>query len=106
MSLKQARSRRDDARKLVADGIDPSDNRKAKKAASIDRTSNSFEVVAREWFAKFSSEWAPNHKDRVIRLFDRDIFPIIGGRPIAEVKAPELLSVLRRIELRGAARGY
>jgi hypothetical protein len=102
VSLNAARDRRDDARKLIVNGIDPSDNRKAKKAASSDRASNSFEVVAREWLTKFSSEWAPNHKDRVIRLFERDIFPIIGERAIAEVKAPELLTILRRIELRGA----
>jgi hypothetical protein len=87
VSLKAARERRDDARKLIADGIDPSDNRKATRAALIDRASNSFEAVTREWLAKFSSEWAPKHKDRVIRRFERDIFPIIGGRAIAEIKA-------------------
>jgi len=102
VGLKGARDRRDEARKLLADGIDPSANRKATRAASADRAANSFEVVAREWFAKFSSEWAPKHKDRVIRLFERDIFPMIGARPISEVKAPELLMVLRRIEARGA----
>lgn len=101
VGLKAARDRRDDARKLIADGIDPSDHRKEIRAAAIDRASNSFEAVTREWLAKFASEWAPKHKDRVIRRFERDIFPIIGARPIAEVKAPELLDVLRRIELRG-----
>jgi integrase len=102
VNLAAARERRDEARKLLADGVDPSENRKATKAASIDRAANSFEVVAREWFKKFSSEWAPNHSDRVIRLFERDIFPIIGGRPVSEIKAQELLTVLRRIEARGA----
>jgi integrase len=102
VSLKTARDRRDDARRLIADGIDPSDNRKETRAAAIDRASNSFEVVTREWLAKFASGWAPKHKDRVIRRFERDIFPIIGARAIAEVKAPELLTVLRRIELRNA----
>jgi integrase len=102
VSLKDARDRRDDSRKLLADGIDPSVNRKATKAASIYRAANSFEVVTREWFAKFSVDWAPNHSVRVIRLFERDIFPMIGGLPISEVTAPELLAVLRRIEARGA----
>jgi integrase len=102
VNLKDARDRRDEARKLLAQSVDPSANRKATRAASTDRAANSFEVVSREWYAKFSSEWAPNHKDRVIRLLERDIFPTIGGRPISEVKAPELLTVLRRIELRGA----
>ena len=102
VSLRDARDRRDDARKLLADGIDPSENRKATKSASADRASNSFEVVTREWFAKFSSEWAPSHRDRIVRLFERDIFPWIGGRPVSEVTAPELLTALRRIEARGA----
>ena len=102
VSLKDARDRRDEARKLLADGIDPSENRKATKSATANRASNSFEVVTREWFSKFSAEWAPNHSDRVLRLFERDVFPWIGGRPISEVTAPELLNVMRRIESRGA----
>ena len=71
-------------------------------SAKAERAANSFEVVAREWFSKYSPGWAPNHASRLIRLFERDIFPWIGGRPIAEVHAPELLGVLRRIENRGA----
>jgi integrase len=102
VKLKDARERRDSARKLLADGIDPSENRKALKSAHADRAGNSFEVIAREWFCKFSSDWAPDHKDRVLRLFERDLFPWIGGRPIAEVTAQQLLTTIRRIEARGA----
>jgi integrase len=102
VSLKDARDRRDAARKLLADGIDPSENRKSQKSAREDRAANSFEMVAREWIAKYSPSWAKSHSDRVIRLFDRDIFPWLGGRPVAEIVAPELLAVLRRIEGRGA----
>ena len=102
VGLKDARDRRDAARKLLADGIDPSENRKAQKSARADRAANSFEVVAREWFAKFSATCATHHGDRIIRRFERDIFPWIGGRPISEVTAPELLTVVRRIESRGA----
>ena len=102
VGLKDARGRRDDARKLLADGIDPGESRKAMKSARMDRAANSFEVVAREWFTKFSATWAANHGDRIIRRFARDIFPWIGGRPIAEVTAPELLTVVRKIESRGA----
>src|SRR5271170_7219173 len=58
VSLKDARDRRDSARKLLADGIDPSENRKAQKSAQAERAANSFEVVAREWFAKYSANWA------------------------------------------------
>src|SRR5208282_5541778 len=61
VGLKAARARRDEARKLLADGIDPGENRKATKAARADRTANSFEVVAREWFAKYEPTWAKNH---------------------------------------------
>jgi integrase len=102
ISLKDARTRCDEARKLLANDIDPSQNRKAKKAAKVERAENSFEVVAREWYAKHSVNWSPNHGDRIIRRLERDIFPWIGGRPITEVNAPELLAVVRRIEERGA----
>jgi integrase len=102
ISLKDARDRRDEARKLLANGINPSENRKIQKSARADRIANSFEVVGREWFAKYSAVWVENHGDRIIRRFERDIFPWIGGRPIAEITAPELLEVVRRIENRGA----
>ena len=100
--LKNARDRRDKARKLLANGIDPSENRKTQKAVHADRAANSFEVVAREWFAKYAKTWAASHSERVVRLFERDIFPWIGGRPVADVTAPEILTVMRRIEARGA----
>lgn len=102
VGLKEARDRRDEARKLLANGVDPSENRKAQKSARADRAANSFEVVAREWFTKYSATWNASHGDRIIRRFERDIFPWIGDRPIAEVTAPELLTVVRRIENRGA----
>lgn len=102
ISLLEARNRREAARKLLANGGDPADAKKAQKAARIDREANSFEVVAREWFAKFAPTWTSSHGDRIIRRLERDIFPWIGGRAIAEVKALELLECLRRIEKRGA----
>lgn len=102
VSLKDARDRRDEARKLLANGVDPSENRKAIKSTKMDRAANSFEVVGREWFTKYSPTWTSNHGDRIIRRLERDIFPWIGGRPIAEITAPELLAVIRRIESRGA----
>jgi integrase len=102
ISLKEARERRDDARKLLANEIDPSENRKAVKAAKVERAGNSFEVVAREWYAKHSPNWSANHGDRIIRRLERDIFPWLGGKPIAEISAPQLLEAIRRIEQRGA----
>jgi integrase len=101
VGLKAARDRRDDARKLVADGIDPGDNRKAVKATKAGQAANSFEVVAREWFEKHKQTWAENHSAKIIQRLERDVFPWIGKRPIADITAPDLLSVVRRIEGRG-----
>jgi integrase len=102
VNLKDARERRDAARKLLTNGLDPSENRKAQKSARTDRAANSFEVVGREWFAKHSPSWAPSHASKIIQRLEKDIFPWIGGKPIAEITSPELLAVLRRIENRGA----
>jgi integrase len=98
VTLKDAREKRDEARKLLAQGIDPSAQKKATKAAEAE----TFEAIAREWFAKFQASWVASHADRIIRRLERDIFPWIGARPIREVSAPKLLAVLRRIEERGA----
>ena len=87
---------------MLSDGVDPGVRRKALKAARSEANANSFEVVAREWFGKYGPGWAPSHSSRVIRLFERDIFPRIGTKAIAELTAVDLLSVLRRIEFRGA----
>ncbi|MBL8438410.1 MAG: integrase arm-type DNA-binding domain-containing protein [Zoogloeaceae bacterium] len=102
VSLASARERRDDARKLLANDIDPGEYRKIQKAAKIERAANSFEVVAREWFAKHSPNWAASHADKIIQRLEKDVFPWLGRRPIGEIKAPEVLACLRRIETRGA----
>jgi integrase len=101
VSLKAARDKRDESRRLIADGIDPGENRKIQKAALLERAENSFEVVAREWYAKFSPNWAASHSSKIIRRFEREVFPWLGGRPIAEINAPELLRTIKRIESRG-----
>ncbi|MDD2722182.1 MAG: integrase arm-type DNA-binding domain-containing protein [Gallionella sp.] len=100
--LNLARERRDEARKLLAQGIDPGEHKKAAQAAKADRAANSFEVIAREWLAKFSPSWSAGHADRILRRLERDLFPWIGGKPIADISAPELLAAVRRIEARGA----
>lgn len=102
VTLAQARVRRDEARRLLASGVDPSAHRKAEKLAGEERAANSFEVVAREWFAKFSQRWAKSHSDKILSRLENDLFPWLGGRPVAEIEAPELLRCLRRIEARGA----
>lgn len=102
VSLKEAREKCDVARKQIASGIDPSDQRKAAKLAGAEDAANSFEVVAREWFAKYSPSWVASHSTKIIRRLEKDIFPWIGSRPISTVTAPDLLAALRRIESRGA----
>jgi len=101
VSLAEARRRRDGARKNIAQGIDPAGLRKAQKQAETEEK-ETFEVIAREWHVKYTPTWAPGHAAKVFRNLERDLFPWIGSRPINEIKAPELLSALRRIESRGA----
>jgi integrase len=102
VTLKDARERRDSARKQLADGIDPSHSRKAQKSMRQVQAANSFELVSREWYEKHSPNWVEAHGTRIIRRLERDIFPHLGARPIADITAPELLQVIRKIEERGA----
>jgi integrase len=101
VKLQEAREKRDDARKLIANGVDPAQMRKATKVMQVAQTANNFEAVAREWFIKHSPSWAESHSKKIIRRFELYIFPWLGSRPISEITPPELLSVLRRIESRG-----
>jgi len=100
VSLADARHKREDARKLLASNNDPGAVRKAQNQANTQK-SETFETIAREWFQKFSQRWKETHSSRIIRSLERDVFPWIGTQPIAEIKAPELLAVLRRVETRG-----
>jgi integrase len=102
VSLSLARSRRDDARKLLANEVDPGAVKQQSKRVSKENTANSFEAIAREWFAKFSPQWAPSHADKIIRRLENDAFPWIGSKPIADITPPQLLAVIRRTETRGA----
>lgn len=98
--VKAARAKREAARQQLAAGIDPGAARRAEKLAQAG--SESFEAIAREWHERFSPAWEASSAGRIIRRFERDVFPWLGKRPIADLKAPELLVVLRRIESRGS----
>jgi integrase len=102
ISLADARQRREEAKKLLANGIDPGEVKKAQKAAIAAETENGFEVVAREWHTKFSKSWTPGHADTIMSRLERDVFPWLGSKPIGDIKPVELLAVLRRVEGRGA----
>ena len=103
ISLQQARERREDARKMLAVGVDPSEHRKAQKEAKKSSAANSFEVVAREWFDKYSARWSPNHIKISLQRLEKDISPWIGVFPISEIRPSKMLKVVRRIEALGAS---
>ena len=100
VSLSHARDKRDKARSLLASDppIDPSENRKAEKSSKLLSSENSFEVIAREWWQTHMKNKAASHKDKVIRRFELYLFPWIGSKPIADITAPQMLQVVKRIE--------
>jgi len=100
VSLKDARQKREKAKEQLAKGIDPGAVKKAQKQAQTEET-ETFEVVAREWHTKYSSSWTSRYAVTIMSRMERDLFPLLGKRPIGEIKAPELLAALRRIESRG-----
>lgn len=102
ISLSEAREKRYQAKKQLAEGIDPSQEKKLVKLTRTINAENSFEVVAREWHANQAATWTGRHSEIVLRNLEKDIFPIIGFRPINQITTPELLSTLRKIEDRDA----
>ena len=102
VSLADAREARDEARKAIAAGSDPSELRKAIKEGRAEKAANSFEIVAKAWLKSYSSNISPATTEKNVRLFERDIFPWIGDRPIADLRPKEILDAARRIEARGA----
>lgn len=100
VTLAMARERRDRARLLLEHGADPAATRKAERAAG--QGGDTFEAVAREWFAKEAPGLSAGHVANVLAGLEKDTFPWIGGRPVREVMPSEVLSLARRIEARGA----
>lgn len=102
ITLTEARKLRDEAKKLIKDGIDPSHQRKVEKITKTQSTANTFEGVAEEWLEKFSAKKAASTIEKTRFILRRDIFPWLGALPIADIKPHDLLAVLQRIEGRGA----
>lgn len=102
ITLADARSRRDDARKLVAEGKNPSEVRKEQKIALQTESESAFEKIATEWHQMKSAKWSKGYASDIMEAFQNDIFPYVGTRPVGEIKPLELLNVLRKIEKRGA----
>lgn len=102
ISLKKAREERDKARTMLAEGIDPSQHRKATKATKTLLAANSFEVICREWLENKRSNIEEAQYKKALARLEKDVFPWVGKRPITDITAPEVLAVLRRIDERGA----
>lgn len=100
VSFANARNNRDTARKLLASTppIDPSENRKQEKVLNKLNSDNSFELVAREWWASHMANKAESHKNKVISRFEQHLFPWIGRYPISEITAPQVMEAVKRIE--------
>ena len=99
-TLKEAREKREVARKQIADGIDPSENKKAVKESRAAGSANSFEIVAREWGLKKIDEW-DDKNNRSKRMLERNVFPWLGSQPITDILPKDILACLRRVEDRG-----
>ncbi len=102
VTLAQARERCEAARKTIAEGADPSDQKKQAKTARLLGNATTFEAVARLWFEHWKPTKSPRHADYVIRRLEADVFPVLGTRPIATLTAPQLLAMVKTIESRGA----
>ena len=102
VSLLDARKKRMDARELKAKGKDPAQARRVEKAVKAIAAANTFQAVAYEWYANRLETWQPRTATNVLHRLEKDVFPLIGKYPIADIKAPVMLDVLRQIEKRGA----
>ena len=102
VSLTAARKARDAARLQKSEGTDPVQARKLEKLKSARHTGDTFKAIALEWYGKQAPQWSDSHAGRMLRQLERDLFPWIGERPIAEIHAMELLTALHKVEERGA----
>ena len=102
VSIDEARDKRREARKLLADGVDPSQHKQERRRVEKLNASNSFEAIAREWHETNKAKWTEQHGARILRRLEANIFPALGKRPIAEIKPAEILEAIRKVEARGA----
>lgn len=102
VGLARAREKRDEARKRLADGIDPSELRKATKTQQAESAANSFETISREWYAKAYAGKAESTREKTMTRLEQDVFPMIGAKPVSAITAGDVRTVVERIEQRGA----
>lgn len=102
VSLAAARRKRDDARKLLDAGIDPGEARKDAKRQALTSTEQSFESIARRWWADWKADKTERHARYMLRRLECDAFPELGGKRVAELTAPAFVRMAKKIEARGA----
>ena len=102
VTLTAARKAREAAKTQKSDGVDPIQARKIEKLKATRAAGDTFKVIALEWYAKQAPQWSESHAGRMLRQFERDLFPWIGDRPIVDIHALELLAALQKVEERGA----
>jgi len=101
LTLKKARDKHKEARELVEDGKDPAMVRKVQKQASAEVANTTFELIAKEWLSR-QTDWKESHRCKVVLRLEKDVYPVMGFRPITEITAPEILACLSTVEERGA----
>ncbi|HBB0327037.1 TPA: tyrosine-type recombinase/integrase [Escherichia coli] len=102
VTLADARAKRDEAKRGIAGGIDPNEAKREEKIAREANVRNTFQEIACEWHSSKLYKWSEGYASDIMEAFNKDVFPYIGKKPIAEIKPLELLNVLRRMEGRGA----
>ena len=102
VSLKDARVAHQEARTKLDKGVDPGEERRVQKLTRNLAAADSFEAVALEWFGKVMPDKSESYRVRTRRILEKDLFPVIGQRPVGAIKPPEMLAARRRIEARGA----
>ncbi len=102
VTLIEARAARDTAKKQIAEGLNPAHERKREKQETIIKQEHSFKAIADEWLKNRAEHWSKKHVKKITNLLKKDVFPYLRARPIAEITAAEILSVIRRIEERDA----
>ena len=102
VSLAAARIEHNRFKNLLADGIDPSENRKEAKQRAAIATANSFESVARLWWNHWNHDKTERHAAYTINRMEADIFPAIGAKPVNDITAMQLIAMIRKVEARGA----
>ena len=102
VTLADARAKRDEAKRGIAGGIDPNEAKREEKATREAQKNNTFQEIATEWHSSKLKKWSAGYASDIMEAFNKDVFPYIGKKPIAEIKPLELLNVLRRMEGRGA----